>query len=58
MFAGDTGEAQDFLLVLAAAEILTPHPNIQWLMVGDGRMAQIAAPASPFFGGPPKRLWS
>ena len=39
MFAGNVGEAQDFPAILAAAEILKPHPAIRWLIVGDGRMA-------------------
>lgn len=39
MFAGNIGEAQDFPAILAAAEILQAYTNIQWLIVGDGRMA-------------------
>jgi glycosyltransferase involved in cell wall biosynthesis len=39
MFAGNIGEAQDFPAILAAAELLKEHPDIRWLLVGDGRMA-------------------
>jgi len=38
MFAGNIGEAQDFGCILLAAELLKEHLNIQWLIVGDGRM--------------------
>lgn len=39
MFAGNIGDAQDFPAILSAAEILKSHPNIRWLIVGDGRKA-------------------
>lgn len=39
MFAGNIGDAQDFPAILAAAEALKGHPNIRWLIVGDGRLA-------------------
>lgn len=39
MFAGNIGEAQDFPAILAAAESLRDRPDIQWLIVGDGRAA-------------------
>jgi colanic acid biosynthesis glycosyl transferase WcaI len=39
LFAGNIGEAQDFPAILNAAERLKDHPNIRWLIVGDGRMA-------------------
>lgn len=39
MFAGNIGDAQDFPAILAAAEALKAHPNIRWLIVGDGRLA-------------------
>ena len=38
MFAGNIGGAQDFSCILLAAELLKENPNIQWLIVGDGRM--------------------
>lgn len=38
MFAGNIGEAQDFPAILAAAEILRGSSNIQWIIVGGGRM--------------------
>jgi hypothetical protein len=37
IFAGYIGEAQDFPV---AADILKPHPNVRWLIAGDGRMAK------------------
>lgn len=43
MFAGNIGDAQDFPAVLAAAESLKSHENIQWLIVGDGRMGRWVA---------------
>jgi glycosyltransferase involved in cell wall biosynthesis len=39
MFAGNIGDAQDFPAILAAAERLKGHPQIRWLIVGDGRAA-------------------
>lgn len=39
LFAGNIGEAQDFPVILAAAERLKVYINIRWLIVGDGRMA-------------------
>jgi len=39
MFAGNVGEAQDFPTILDAAERLTEHADIRWLIVGDGRAA-------------------
>ena len=38
MFAGSVGAAQDFGTILAAAEKLLPYADIQWLILGDGRM--------------------
>ena len=38
MFAGNIGVAQDFGTILAAAEKLRPHADIQWLVLGEGRM--------------------
>ena len=38
MFAGNIGAAQDFGMILAAAEKLRPYTDIQWLILGDGRM--------------------
>jgi glycosyltransferase involved in cell wall biosynthesis len=37
MFAGNIGSAQAFDTVLAAAERLRGHPDIRWVLVGDGR---------------------
>jgi glycosyltransferase involved in cell wall biosynthesis len=39
LFAGNIGEAQDFPAVLNAAELVRERTDIQWLIVGDGRMA-------------------
>jgi glycosyltransferase involved in cell wall biosynthesis len=38
MFAGNIGAAQDFGTILAAAEKLKGDPQIQWVILGDGRM--------------------
>jgi glycosyltransferase involved in cell wall biosynthesis len=38
MFAGNVGEAQSFMTILKAAEILKDYPDIHWLVLGDGRM--------------------
>ena len=40
LFAGNVGDAQDFPTILSAAELLRDHPNIRWLIVGDGRQAE------------------
>ncbi|GGI17902.1 glycosyltransferase family 4 protein [Oxalicibacterium faecigallinarum] len=40
MFAGNIGDAQDFPAILQAAQRLKDARHIQWLIVGDGRMAQ------------------
>jgi glycosyltransferase involved in cell wall biosynthesis len=42
MFAGNIGAAQDFPAVIDAAEILKGRPDLQWIIVGDGRMASWA----------------
>jgi glycosyltransferase involved in cell wall biosynthesis len=39
MFAGNIGAAQDFGTILNAAERLSIYPDIHWVIVGDGRMA-------------------
>ncbi len=39
VFAGNIGAAQDFETILAAAERLRNEKEIQWILVGDGRMA-------------------
>lgn len=39
VFAGNIGEAQDFPAILDAAERIKDRFDIQWLLVGDGRMA-------------------
>ena len=38
MFAGNIGAAQDFATILSAAERLRGRSDIQWIIVGDGRM--------------------
>lgn len=38
MFAGNIGAAQDFETILSAAEILRSHPQIHWVVLGEGRM--------------------
>ena len=38
VFAGNIGEAQDFPAILDAAEHLKARHDIQWILVGDGRM--------------------
>jgi len=37
-FAGNIGAAQDFGTILKAAEILKEHTEINWVIIGDGRM--------------------
>lgn len=37
MFAGNIGVAQDFGTILEAAERLKDYPEIQWVIIGDGR---------------------
>lgn len=39
LFAGNIGEAQDFPVIVAAAEALRERSDINWLIVGDGRAA-------------------
>lgn len=41
MFAGNIGDCQDFPAVLDAAERLKHRNEIKWLIVGDGRFADI-----------------
>lgn len=38
LFAGNIGAAQSFETILDAAERLAAHSEIQWVIVGDGRM--------------------
>lgn len=38
MFAGNIGVAQDFETIIAAAERLRSHPDIHWIVLGDGRL--------------------
>ncbi|HEX6266714.1 MAG TPA: glycosyltransferase family 4 protein [Burkholderiales bacterium] len=38
MYAGNIGAAQDFPTILAAAERLRAREDIQWIVLGDGRM--------------------
>lgn len=40
VFAGNIGAAQCFEALLDAAEILKGDPSLQWLIIGDGRMAE------------------
>ncbi len=39
MFAGNVGKAQDFATILEAAERTRTHPDIHWVILGDGRMS-------------------
>jgi glycosyltransferase involved in cell wall biosynthesis len=38
MFAGNIGSAQDFKAILDTVEILKANKQIQWIVLGDGRM--------------------
>ncbi len=38
VFAGNIGVSQDFGTILSAAELLRGHPDIHWIVLGDGRM--------------------
>ena len=38
MYAGNIGAAQDFGTILAAAELLKERRDIQWIVLGEGRM--------------------
>lgn len=38
VFAGNIGAAQGFATILKAAESLREMPDLQWLVIGDGRM--------------------
>jgi len=38
LFAGNIGAAQDFGTILSAAELLRERRDIQWIVLGDGRM--------------------
>lgn len=38
LFAGNIGAAQDFETILTAAELLKTHPQIVWVVIGDGRL--------------------
>jgi len=38
MFAGNIGAAQDFETILSAAEALRSESEIQWVIIGDGRL--------------------
>lgn len=42
VFAGNIGAAQSFGTILAAAEKLKDHPEIRWVVFGDGRMRSAA----------------
>lgn len=38
IYAGNIGAAQDFATILTAAERLKSHPEIHWIILGEGRM--------------------
>jgi colanic acid biosynthesis glycosyl transferase WcaI len=38
MYAGNIGATQDFPTIIAAADRLRDHPEIHWVILGDGRM--------------------
>jgi colanic acid biosynthesis glycosyl transferase WcaI len=38
MFGGNIGKAQSFETILGAAELLKEQADIQWIIIGDGRM--------------------
>lgn len=40
LFAGNLGEAQDFPVVIEAAQALAGKVAVRWVIVGDGRMSQ------------------
>ncbi|MCK4503515.1 MAG: glycosyltransferase family 4 protein, partial [Desulfuromonadales bacterium] len=40
VFAGNIGMAQDFETILSAAEKTIEYPEIQWIILGDGRKAE------------------
>ena len=42
MFAGNIGASQDFATIISAAEKLRDHPDIYWVIIGDGRRRQWA----------------
>lgn len=42
VFAGNIGAAQSFETIIEAATILRDQPQIQWVIVGDGRMREWA----------------
>lgn len=41
LFAGNMGDAQDFPTLLDAAERLRDEPRLRWIIVGDGRVADM-----------------
>ena len=42
MFAGNIGASQDFPTIISAAEKLKEHPQINWVIIGEGRMLRWA----------------
>jgi colanic acid biosynthesis glycosyl transferase WcaI len=40
VFAGNIGAAQDFETILSSAEKLKAYPDIQWIILGDGRRSE------------------
>lgn len=42
IFAGNIGASQDFPTIIAAAEKLKDHSDINWVIIGDGRMRRWA----------------
>ena len=45
MFAGNIGVIQDFPTILEAADRLRPYSDIHWIIVGDGREAEVVKAA-------------
>jgi colanic acid biosynthesis glycosyl transferase WcaI len=43
VFAGNIGAAQSFETIIEAATLLADRPEIQWIVLGDGRMREWAA---------------
>lgn len=42
VFAGNIGAAQSFDTIIEAATLLRDHPDIHWMVLGDGRMRESA----------------
>lgn len=50
VFAGNIGAAQSFETIIEAATLLRDRPEIQWLVLGDGRMRESAVAEVEFRG--------